>query len=116
MLVYCRCHQPRAHKIPRIIEERTIRFGFAWEANHPVALAAKRFAEIVAAKSGGKITVKVFPGNKLGVDMQQMSAVMGGTQQMMAHASAQLAGVVKEFGLLDFPYIVTTEQQADAVT
>ena len=97
------------------VKERTIRFGFAWEANHPVALAANRFAEIVAAKSGGKIKVKVYPSNQLGVDMQQMSAVMGGVQEMMAHASAQLAGAVKEFGLLDSPYIVTTEQQADAL-
>ncbi len=97
------------------VKERTIRFGFAWEASHPISLAANRFGEIVAAKSGGKSKVKVFPANQLGRDMQQMSAVMGGVQEMMAHASAQIAGTVKEFGLLDFPYIVTTEQQADAL-
>jgi tripartite ATP-independent transporter DctP family solute receptor len=78
-------------------------------------LAAKKFGEIVSAKSGDKLKVKVFPGNQLGVDMQQMSALLGGTQEMMAHASAQVAGVVKEFGLLDFPYVITTEQQADAL-
>ncbi len=97
------------------VQERTIRFGFAWEASHPIALAANRFGEIVTAKSGGKIKVRVFPGNQLGVDMQQMSALLGGTQEMMAHASAQIAGLVKEFGLLDLPYIVTTEQQADTL-
>jgi tripartite ATP-independent transporter DctP family solute receptor len=97
------------------IQERTIRFGFAWEASHPIALAANKFGEIVAAKSGGKIKVRVFPGNQLGLDMQQMSALMGGTQQMMAHAPGQVSGVVKEFGLLDFPYIVANEQQADAL-
>jgi len=97
------------------IQERQIKFGFAWEASHPVALAANKFGEIVAAKSGGKIKVRVFPGNQLGLDMQQMSALLGGTQEMMAHASAQVANLVKEFGLLDFPYIVTTEQQADAL-
>ena len=97
------------------VQERTMRFGFAWEASHPIALAANRFGEIVTAKSGGKIKVRVFPGNQLGVDMQQMSALLGGTQEMMAHASAQIAGLVKEFGLLDFPYIVTTEQQADTL-
>ena len=96
------------------VRERTIRFGFAWEASHPIAVAANKFGEIVSAKSGGKIKVRVFPGNQLGVDMQQMSALLGGTQEMMAHASAQLAEVVKEFGLLDLPYIVTTEKQADA--
>jgi len=97
------------------VQERQIKFGFAWEASHPVALAANKFGEIVAAKSGGKIKVRVFPGNQLGVDMQQMSSLLGGTQEMMAHASAQVANLVKEFGLLDFPYIVTTEQQADAL-
>jgi len=97
------------------VQERQIKFGFAWEASHPIALAANKFGEIVGAKSGGKIKVRVFPGNQLGLDMQQMSSLLGGTQEMMAHASAQVANLVKEFGLLDFPYIVTTEQQADAL-
>ena len=52
------------------IQERTIRFGFAWEASHPIATAANKFGEIVAAKSGGKLKVRVFPGNQLGVKAQ----------------------------------------------
>ena len=97
------------------IQERTIRFGHTVSPGHPIALGAKRFGEIVTAKSGGKIKFRDFPSSQLGPEAQQQSALVGGTQQMMAHGSAQLAGIVKEFGLLDFPFIVATEQQADAL-
>jgi tripartite ATP-independent transporter DctP family solute receptor len=97
------------------IQERTIRFGHTVSPGHPIALGAKRFGEIVTAKSGGKIKFRDFPASQLGPEAQQQSALVGGTQQMMAQGSAQLAGAVKEFGLLDFPFIVATEQQADAL-
>src|SRR5690242_14307069 len=40
------------------IQERTIRFGHLNNTDHPTSFGVKKFAEIVAAKSGGKITVK----------------------------------------------------------
>src|SRR3954469_7722100 len=43
------------------IPERTIRFGHLNNTDHPTSWGVKKFAEIVAAKSGGKITVKEFP-------------------------------------------------------
>jgi TRAP-type C4-dicarboxylate transport system substrate-binding protein len=74
------------------IKERTIRFGYVWDANHPIGLAAKRFGEIVTAKSGGKFKFRDFPSNQLGPEAQQQSALIGGTHQMLAIASAQIAG------------------------
>src|SRR4249920_231102 len=59
------------------IQERTIRFGHLNNPDHPVSLGTKRFAELVAAKSGGKITVKEFPSMQLGSEMQQQSALQG---------------------------------------
>jgi tripartite ATP-independent transporter DctP family solute receptor len=47
--------------------------------------------------------------------MQMQSALRGGTQDMMSAATTSLASVVKEFGLLDFPFIVATAEQADAL-
>jgi TRAP-type C4-dicarboxylate transport system substrate-binding protein len=60
------------------IQERTIRFGHLNNTDHPVSMGVKRFAELVHAKSGGKITVKEFPANQLGNEMQQTSALQGG--------------------------------------
>jgi len=98
------------------IHERTIRFGHLNNPDHPISAGVKKFAELIAAKSGGKHTVREFPSNQLGNEMQQQSALQGGTQEMTAPAPTSLAGIVKEFGLLDLPFIVANSQQADALT
>ena len=97
------------------IQERTIRFGHLNNTDHPVSMGVKKFAELVAAKSGGKITVKEFPANQLGNEMQQTSALQGGVQEMQAPATTSLVGIVKEFGLVDFPFVVGNFKQADAM-
>ena len=96
-------------------QERLIRFGHLNNADHPVSFGVKRFAELLAKKSGGKIKVQEFPASQLGNEMQQQSALQGGVQQMSAPATTSLAGIVKEFGLLDFPFSVSTFAQADAL-
>ena len=97
------------------IHERTIRFGHLNNADHPVSFGVKRFGELVSAKSGGKMKVLEFPASQLGNEMQQQSALQGGVQEMSAPATTSLAGIVKEFGLVDFPFAVTTFAQADAL-
>jgi tripartite ATP-independent transporter DctP family solute receptor len=95
------------------IQERTIKFGHLNNADHAVSFGVKRFAELLAAKSGGKFKVQEFPASQLGSDMQQQSALQGGIQEMTAPATTSLAGIVKEFGLVDFPFAVSTFAQAD---
>jgi len=97
------------------IQERTIRFGHLNNADHPVSFGVKRFAEILATKSGGKLKVQEFPASTLGNELQQQSALQGGIQEMSAPATTSLAGIVKEFGLIDFPFSVASFAQADAL-
>lgn len=97
------------------IQERTIRWGHLNNTDHPVSKGVQKFVEIVAAKSGGKLKVREFPANQLGSEMQQQSALRAGTQEMQSPATTSLVGIVKDYGLLDFPFIVSTPQQADAL-
>ena len=99
----------------QVAQERVIRFGHLNNADHPVSFGVKRFSELLAAKSGGKMKVQEFPASQLGNEMQQQSALQGGVQQMSAPATTSLAGIVKEFGLVDFPFSVSTFEQADAL-
>ena len=87
------------------IQERTIKFGHLNNTDHPVSMGVKRFAELVAAKSGGKMKVQEFPSSTLGNEMQQQSALQGGVQEMTAPATTSLAGIVKEFGLHRLPVL-----------
>jgi TRAP-type C4-dicarboxylate transport system substrate-binding protein len=56
-----------------------------------------KFAELVAAKSGGKIKVKLFPGGTLGGDAANVSALQGGTIEMavdeLRHPGQQAKGL-----------------------
>jgi TRAP-type transport system periplasmic protein len=97
------------------VQERTIRWGHLNNTDHPVSLGVQKFAEILAAKSGGKLKVREFPASQLGNELQQQSAVRGGTQEVLSASSTSLAGVVKELGLFDFPFIVSTSDQATAL-
>lgn len=97
------------------IQERVIKFGHLNNADHPVSLGVKRFAELVATKSGGKMKVQEFPSSTLGNELQQQSALQGGVQEMTAPATTSLAGIVREFGLVDFPFAVANFAQADAL-
>lgn len=97
------------------LQERTIKFGHLNNTDHPVSMGVKRFAELLAQKSGGKLKVQEFPSNQLGNEMQQQAALQGGVQEMSAPATTSLAGIVKEFGLVDFPFSVGSYAQADAL-
>jgi tripartite ATP-independent transporter DctP family solute receptor len=97
------------------IQERTIKFGHLNNVGHPTSLGTQRFAELVATKSGGKLKVQEFPASALGSDMQQQSALQGGIQEMVAPSTTSLVGIVKEFGLIDFPFSVSSFAQADAL-
>jgi TRAP-type transport system periplasmic protein len=97
------------------VQERTIRWGHLNNTDHPVSKGVQKFTELVAAKSGGKLKVREYPANQLGSEMQQQSALRAGTQEMQSPATTSLVGIVKDYGLIDFPFIVSTPKQADAL-
>lgn len=97
------------------IQERTIRFGHLNNTDHPTSTGVKKFAELVAARSGGKIMVQEYPSSQLGNELQQQAALQGGVQEMLVASTTSLAGVVKEFGVFDFPFLFGNVRQADAM-
>jgi TRAP-type transport system periplasmic protein len=97
------------------IKERTIRFAFQNAQEHPQGQGAKKFAELIEQKSGGKIKVRLFPSGQLGGDLQTVSSLQGGTLDMTVLNAGLLASQVKEFGLFDLPFLFQSGKEADAV-
>lgn len=97
------------------VPTRTLRFTAASNKGHPQVQGVEKFAELVAQKSGGKITVRPFPGGSLGPDLQVVSAMQGGTIDLNVMNASLLAGNVKEMSVLDFPYLFESAQEADAI-
>lgn len=97
------------------LKDRSIKLPIVNNIDHPQGVGAKKFAELVEQKSGGKIKVKLFPGGTLGGEQQVASAMQGGTIEASMMAPAQLVGMIKEFVVLDFPFAFANEREADSV-
>ena len=98
------------------VKERTLKFAFQNQTGHPQAQGAQKFADLVAEKSGKKVTVKLFPGGSLGGDIQTVSALQGGTLDITVLNAGILTAQVKEFAAYDLPFLFNSAQEADAVT
>ena len=96
-------------------QERTIKFATQNPEGHPLVMGMEKFAEIVQAKSGGKIKVNLFPGGVLGGDAPVVSALQGGTIEMASMNSGILASQVKDFAVFDYPFMFANGKEADAV-
>lgn len=98
-----------------LAQERTIKFATQNPKGHPIVMGMERFAELVQQRSGGRIKVNLFPGGTLGNDQANVSALQGGTLEMVSMNSGILASQVKDFAVFDFPFIFANTREADTV-
>lgn len=96
-------------------QNRAIKFVNQNAKGHPIVMGMDKFAEIVEAKSGGKIKVTVFPGGALGSDQANLSALQGGSIEMASMNSGIFASLAKEFAVYDFPFLFANPREADAI-
>jgi tripartite ATP-independent transporter DctP family solute receptor len=97
------------------IKERTIKFALNSPEGHPAVAGMKKFAELVAAKSGGKIKVNLFLNGVLGSDQANVSSIKGGTLEMAVMNTGILASEAKELAIFDFPFLFANEKESDVV-
>ena len=95
--------------------QKVLKVGIGLSEDHPQGIAIKKFAEILSQKTGGKLTAKLFASGTLGNDVTMISALRGGTQEMVCPDSSTLTSLVKEFGVLNLPKQILSEQEADAL-
>ena len=96
-------------------QEKTIKFGLNGPEGHPAVAGMKKFAEAVAAKSGGKLKVNLFLSGALGSDQAVVSSMKGGTIEMSVMNSGILASEAKELSIFDFPFLFANEKESDAI-
>jgi tripartite ATP-independent transporter DctP family solute receptor len=101
--------------IAQEIKERTLRFSHVQPKESHMGVGVQKFADLINAKSGKKITVKVFPAGTLGGDIQTVSALQGGTIDLTTMPPGLLVGLNKEFGVFDLPFLFNDFTEADAV-
>ncbi|MFG5776344.1 TRAP transporter substrate-binding protein [Comamonas sp. J-3] len=97
------------------LRERSFKLALQNPKGHPLVTGAEKFAELVGTRSGGKLKVNIFPGGVLGGDAANVSALQGGTLEIVVLNSGILAAQVKDFVVYDFPFMFANAKEVDAV-
>ncbi|RLL43870.1 TRAP transporter substrate-binding protein [Oceanobacillus piezotolerans] len=97
------------------IQERTIKAGIGNSETHTQGQGMVKFAELLEEKSGGKMKVQNFFDATLGDDLKMTEALQGGLQEVTVPSTSPLVGMIKEYGIYDFPFVFQSEEEAYAV-
>ena len=95
--------------------ERKIRISAGVPEENPASVGVRKMQEILGGKSGGKMKLVGYYNGVLGNDNQAVQALRSGTQEMVITSSSPLAGLIRELGIFDFPYLFANEKEAYAV-
>ena len=106
-----------ASALPVAAAEFELKFYWVTSDNEddPYAIAGHTFKEIVEKKTDGRVLVHLFPNGVLGNERDAFEGLTMGTIDMGVFVNAAVCGFVKEFQLLDLPFVFTDNGQVDRV-
>lgn len=85
-------------------EKIVIKFSHVVSEDTPKGLAAKRFADLVNLRTGGRVEVQVFPNSTLYRDGEEMQALLSGAVQIIAPSTSKLGDLFPRWQIFDMPY------------
>ena len=94
-------------------QEVKIRFAHSLSTTEPAHLAAEYFAKNVAARTGGKVQISVFPAEQLGSGKDVNEMIRQGANVMNITDPGYLSDFVPDVGVLNGPYLIKTPQDYD---
>lgn len=95
--------------------QTTLRFGYEAPRSDTQHSAAKKFNELLNAKTKGEIKLSLFPDSTLGNAQTMIGAVRGGTIDLEMSGSPNFSGLVPQLNVIDIPFIFKNRTHAYAV-
>ena len=86
--------------------------GHGAAPGNPRHEASLKFADVVKAKSSGRIEVQVAPSAQLGDDAAMVTALRTGALDMSANSQGAVANAVPEFAAFGMPFMFSNPAQA----
>jgi tripartite ATP-independent transporter DctP family solute receptor len=102
LLVGCGGEQKAADSQKKMV----LKYGELNPDNHPMTVAANKFAEIVKTKSNGRIEVQVYPSGQLGDEKTEIQGVQMGAIDFCRANTISLGDYgVKQMNLFALPFV-----------
>lgn len=86
--------------------------GHGAAVGNPRHEASVKFAEVVKARSGGRIEVQVAPSAQLGDDAAMVTALRTGALDMSANSQGAVANAVPEYAAFGMPFLFSSPAAA----
>jgi TRAP-type transport system periplasmic protein len=101
--------------LPAAAQPVKLRLAHAGSETDSQHVAILEFAKRVKERTNGGIEVRVFPGSSLGPDAQVISAVRGGTIDIVLSGNPNFTGMAPTLNALDIPFIFRNSAHAHKV-
>lgn len=96
------------------LAEITLKLAHSVPESDPQNVMATYFAEELAKRTDGEITVQIFPNGQLGNDAQIIDGVRAGIIDIGMVGLNNLTGLVPESGAIELPFMFPSREQAYA--
>jgi TRAP-type transport system periplasmic protein len=100
--------------LPIVAQAQTVKLtlGHGAAIGNPRHEASVKFAEVVKAKSGGRIEVQVAPSAQLGDDAAMVTALRTGALDMSANSQGAVSNAVPEYAAFGMPFLFSSPAAA----
>jgi TRAP-type transport system periplasmic protein len=95
--------------------QTTLTLGHGAAPGNPRSVAAEKFAELVAEKTGGEVTVNIAGSEQLGNDVAMLTSLRTGALDLTANSQGAASGLVPELSALGLPFLFEDAGEAFAV-
>lgn len=85
--------------------QQVLRLSHNAAPGNPKAEASKKFAELVAQKTGGRVKVEVGGSAQFGDDAESLTNMRLGTLAFSANSQGATSGVIQEFSVIGLPFL-----------
>jgi tripartite ATP-independent transporter DctP family solute receptor len=101
-----------AMALPAFAQTTKLTLGHGAAPGNPRNEAAVKFAEIVKARTSGRIEIQVAHSAQLGDDAAMVTALRSGTLDLSANSQGAVAAVVPEYAALGMPFLFSDVSKA----
>ena len=89
-----------------------IRIGIPEALDNPIGVMSEEIKEKAESRSGGRITVEVYPSNQLGGPREMLEGVHLGTLEVTVCTPSDLGNFIPQMSVLAFPFLFKDRAQA----
>ncbi|MDO5378086.1 MAG: TRAP transporter substrate-binding protein [Clostridia bacterium] len=97
------------------VAETTFQLGTTVNEQDSFQVAAEKFAELVAERTGGEYKIEIYPNGTLGDESTMLDSMTMGMLDMGIITSGPFVNFSQMMGVLDMPYLFANNEEAYAV-